>query len=46
MLQASCRDIDDLADDLGKIRFSDLIGNRKDEFGSNSAPTRDPLAPQ
>jgi hypothetical protein len=40
---ASCRDIDDLADDLGKIQLSNLIRNHKDESGSNPAPTRDRL---
>jgi hypothetical protein len=40
---ACCRDIDDLADDLGEIWLSDLIGNRKDESGSNPAPIRDRL---
>jgi hypothetical protein len=38
---ASCRDIDDLANDLDEIRLSDLIKNHKDESGSNAAPTRD-----
>jgi hypothetical protein len=33
---ALCRDINDLADDLGKIRLSDLIGNYEGESGSNS----------
>jgi hypothetical protein len=38
---ASCRDIDDLVDDLGEIRLSDLIGNHEGESGSNSTPTHD-----
>jgi hypothetical protein len=38
---ASCHDIDDLADELGEIRLSDLIGNHKDESRSNPAPTCD-----
>jgi hypothetical protein len=38
---ASCRDIDDLADDLGEIRLSDLNGNHEGESGFNSASIRD-----
>jgi hypothetical protein len=37
---ASCRDVDDFAEDLGGICFSDLIGNLVDESGSNPSPTR------
>jgi hypothetical protein len=37
----SSRDIDELTDNLSEIQISDLIGNRKSEFGSDSAPTHD-----
>jgi hypothetical protein len=40
-MSTSSRDINELADNLGKIQISDLIENRESEFGSNSAPTHD-----
>jgi hypothetical protein len=42
----SSRDINELADDLGKVQISDLIRNSESEFGSNSAPIRDGSALQ